>query len=50
MGDEDYADFFQFEVKETSIVDLGLSGLSADAALALYKDDNEDGELGGLKL
>ncbi len=47
VGDEDYADFFQFQVKETSIVNLGLSGLSADADLLLYKDKNEDGELGG---
>lgn len=47
VGDEDYADFFQFQVKETSIVNLGLSGLSADADVALYKDKNDDGELGG---
>ncbi|MEG4812273.1 C2 family cysteine protease [Microcoleus sp. F8-D3] len=47
VGDEDYADFFQFQVTETSIVDFGLSGLSADADLALYQDLNDDGELGG---
>ena len=47
MGDEDYADFFQFQVTETSIVNLGLSGLSADADVAVYKDKNNDGELGG---
>jgi hypothetical protein len=47
VGDEDYADFFQFQVTETSIVNFGLSGLSADADVALYKDLNNDGELGG---
>ncbi|MEG3969304.1 C2 family cysteine protease [Microcoleus sp. T2B6] len=47
VGDEDYADFFQFQVTETSIVDLGLSAMSADADVALYKDKNDDGELGG---
>ncbi|MEG4853727.1 C2 family cysteine protease [Microcoleus sp. B5-D4] len=47
VGDEDYADFFQFQVTETSIVNLGLSGMSADADVALYKDLNDDGELGG---
>ena len=47
MGDEDYADFFQFQVGQTSIVNFGLSGLSADADLALYQDLNGDGELGG---
>ncbi|MEP6520063.1 C2 family cysteine protease [Microcoleus vaginatus] len=47
VSDEDYADFFQFQVTETSIVNFGLSGLSADADLALYQDLNDDGELGG---
>ena len=47
VGDEDYADFFQFQVSTTSIVNFGLSGLSADADLLLYKDLNDDGELGG---
>jgi hypothetical protein len=47
VGDDDYADFFQFQVATTSIVNFGLSGLSADADLALYKDLNDDGELGG---
>ncbi|MEG4319896.1 MULTISPECIES: C2 family cysteine protease [unclassified Microcoleus] len=47
VGDDDYADFFQFQVTTTSIVNFGLSGLSADADLALYKDLNNDGELGG---
>jgi hypothetical protein len=47
VSDEDYADFFQFQVTETSIVNFGLSGLSADADVALYKDLNNDGELGG---
>ncbi|WP_373534082.1 C2 family cysteine protease [Microcoleus sp.] len=47
VGDEDYADFFQFQVGQTSIVNFGLSGLSADADLALYQDLNGDGELGG---
>lgn len=47
VGDADYADLFQFQVAQTSIVDLGLSGLSADADLLLYKDLNNDGELGG---
>jgi len=47
VGDEDYADFFQFQVTTTSIVNFGLSGLSADADLSLYKDLNNDGELGG---
>jgi hypothetical protein len=47
VSDEDYADFFQFQVTETSIVNFGLSGMSADADLALYQDLNDDGELGG---
>ncbi|NJL66531.1 MAG: hypothetical protein HC894_06375 [Microcoleus sp. SM1_3_4] len=47
VGDEDYADFFQFQVVQTSIVNFGLSGMSADADLALYQDANGDGELGG---
>lgn len=47
MGDADYADFFQFQVAQTSIVNFGLSGLGADADLLLYKDKNDDGELGG---
>jgi len=47
VGDDDYADFFQFQVATTSIVNFGLSGLSADADLSLYKDLNDDGELGG---
>ena len=47
VGDEDYADFFQFQVTQTSIVNFGLSGLSADADLLLYQDKNDDGELGG---
>jgi hypothetical protein len=47
VGDADYADFFQFQVSTTSIVNLGLSGLSADADLLLYQDLNDDGELGG---
>jgi hypothetical protein len=46
VSDEDYADFFQFQVTETSIVNFGLSGMSADADLALYQDLNDDGELG----
>ena len=46
MSDKDYADFFQFQVTETSIVNFGLSGMSADADLALYQDLNNDGELG----
>jgi hypothetical protein len=47
VGDDDYADFFQFQVAQTSIVNFGLSGMSADADLALYQDLNGDGELGG---
>jgi Calpain family cysteine protease/RTX calcium-binding nonapeptide repeat (4 copies) len=47
VGDEDYIDFFQFQVAQTSIVNLGLSGLTVDADLLLYKDLNDDGEVGG---
>ena len=47
VGDADYVDFFQFQVTTTSIVNFGLSGLSADADLLLYQDKNDDGELGG---
>lgn len=47
VGDEDYTDFFQFQVAQTSIVNLGLSGLTVDADLLLYKDLNDDGEVGG---
>jgi hypothetical protein len=47
VSDKDYADFFQFQVTETSIVNFGLSGMSADADLALFQDLNDDGELGG---
>ncbi|MFB2973637.1 C2 family cysteine protease [Aerosakkonema sp. BLCC-F183] len=46
VGDEDYVDFFQFQVTETSIVDFSLTGLSADADLALYQDRDADGEVG----
>ena len=46
VGDEDYLDMFQFEVTETSIVDFSLTGLSADADLALYQDLDADGEVG----
>jgi Calpain family cysteine protease/RTX calcium-binding nonapeptide repeat (4 copies) len=47
VGDEDYIDFFQFQVAQASIVNLGLSGLTVDADLLLYKDLNDDGEVGG---
>ncbi len=47
VGGADYADLFQFQVAQTSIVNLGLTNLSADADLLLYKDLNSDGELGG---
>lgn len=47
VGDADYMDMFQFEVRETSIVNFNLNGLSADADLAVYEDLDADGELGG---
>ena len=52
VGDEDYLDFFEFQVTETSIIDFSLSGMSADADLLLYQDlptdeESPDGELGG---
>ncbi|MDY6940151.1 MAG: C2 family cysteine protease [Cyanobacteriota bacterium] len=47
VGDEDYLDFFQFQVTEASIIDFSLSGMSADADLLVYQDLNDDGELGG---
>ncbi|HAZ45282.1 MAG TPA: hypothetical protein DDW76_15985 [Cyanobacteria bacterium UBA11369] len=46
VGNADYLDMFQFEVAETSIVDFSLTGLSADADLALYQDLDDDGEVG----
>ncbi|HEY9811779.1 MAG TPA: C2 family cysteine protease [Halomicronema sp.] len=46
VGDDDYVDLFQFQVAETSIVDFSLTGLSADADLAIYQDLDADGELG----
>lgn len=46
VGDDDYVDLLQFQVGETSIVDFSLTGLSADADLALYQDLDGDGELG----
>ncbi len=47
VGETDYQDFFELQVTETSIVDLSLTGLTADADLFLYQDLDADGELGG---
>lgn len=46
VGDTDPIDMFEFDLQETAIVTIQLTGLSADADLALYQDQDQDRELG----
>ena len=47
VSDADFLDYFTFDVNETTIADLSLTGLAGgDADLVLYRDGDGDGELG----